>query len=208
MKFYLCLFTGLNFCLILFLTFHEKILNLIDTITMPINEELCKRNSLQLVDMSQLNSNNLTLKLIESQLSHLNLAHGGKNVPSKLKSTNGILYNNKVDLSKTKVAIIIPYRNRKRNLGIFLYYMHLFLSRQSIYYGIYLIEPLDNLKFNRALLLNIGFVEALKEYNWNCFIFHDVVIFKYSWLIKYQLEKFEMSNTQNDNFDETSCLKT
>jgi hypothetical protein len=28
--------------------------------------------------------------------------------------------------------------------------------------------------FNRAMLMNIGFVEALKLYEYDCFIFHDV----------------------------------
>ena len=31
------------------------------------------------------------------------------------------------------------------------------------------------MKFNRALLLNVGYVEALKDFpHWDCFIFHDV----------------------------------
>lgn len=46
--------------------------------------------------------------------------------------------------------------------------------KQKINYKIYLIEPKQNLNFNRALLLNIGFIEAKKEYDWDCFIFHDV----------------------------------
>lgn len=29
-------------------------------------------------------------------------------------------------------------------------------------------------KFNRAKLLNVGYLEALKEEKWDCFVFHDV----------------------------------
>lgn len=29
-------------------------------------------------------------------------------------------------------------------------------------------------KFNRAKLLNVGYLEALKDYDWECFVFHDV----------------------------------
>jgi GT2 family glycosyltransferase len=28
--------------------------------------------------------------------------------------------------------------------------------------------------FNRASLMNVGFVEALKMHDWDCFVFHDV----------------------------------
>ncbi|CAF0804114.1 unnamed protein product [Brachionus calyciflorus] len=49
-------------------------------------------------------------------------------------------------------------------------------KKQQIEYGIYLVEPLQNLTFNRGLLMNIGFIESLKQTNetWECFIFHDV----------------------------------
>lgn len=73
-----------------------------------------------------------------------------------------------------RIAIIVPYRDRETNLNIFLEYMHQFLSEQKAYYGIYIIEPIDNISFNRAQLINIGYKEALKDGDWNCMIFHDI----------------------------------
>lgn len=35
-------------------------------------------------------------------------------------------------------------------------------------------NQIDNQQFNRAKLMNIGFVEAKKMYDWQCYIFHDV----------------------------------
>ena len=79
-------------------------------------------------------------------------------------------------LSRHKVAIIVPYRNREMNLMIFLRHMHPFLMKQNIDYGIYIIEPLKELTFNRGLLMNIGYLESLKmtKDKWECFMFHDV----------------------------------
>ena len=72
------------------------------------------------------------------------------------------------------VAIIVPYRNRKHNLDVLLHYMHPFLMRQNIHYKIYIINQADDLEFNRAMLLNVGFKEALRDYDWPCFVFNDV----------------------------------
>ncbi|CAF0929918.1 unnamed protein product [Rotaria sordida] len=76
--------------------------------------------------------------------------------------------------SRYRVAIIIPYRDRDMQLRIFLNFMHPFLQKQQLDYQIFLIEPIINVTFNRALLFNIGFHETLKHYSWQCFIFHDV----------------------------------
>jgi hypothetical protein len=35
-------------------------------------------------------------------------------------------------------------------------------------------QKVGNGKFNRAKLMNIGFLEALKQNDYQCFIFHDV----------------------------------
>ncbi|XP_014345570.1 beta-1,4-galactosyltransferase 4-like [Latimeria chalumnae] len=73
-----------------------------------------------------------------------------------------------------RVAILIPFRNREMHLLYLLEHLHPFLQRQLIDYGIYVIHQTGNTLFNRAKLLNIGYLEALKEYSWDCFIFHDV----------------------------------
>ncbi|XP_045196287.2 beta-1,4-N-acetylgalactosaminyltransferase bre-4-like [Mercenaria mercenaria] len=76
--------------------------------------------------------------------------------------------------SKNPVAVIVPYRNREAHLKIFLNRMHPFLQRQELDYGIFVVEMLPGVKFNRALLMNIGFVESRRQYGYQCFIFHDV----------------------------------
>ena len=100
---------------------------------------------------------------IEDMLQNYSIKFGGKWQPELCKSD-------------FKIAIIIPYRDRLSNLKIFLTNMHPFLIRQNIEYGVYLMEPIGNITFNRGILMNIGFMEALKDYsnNWNCFFFHDV----------------------------------
>lgn len=72
-----------------------------------------------------------------------------------------------------KSAIIVPYRNRKEHLDIFLNYMHYFLQQQYIQYRIIIVEQNNSLPFNRAKLFNVGAYEAMKL-GYNCLILHDV----------------------------------
>ena len=46
-----------------------------------------------------------------------------------------------------RVAIIIPYRDRKEHLAIFLNYMHAFLQRQQLQYGIFVAELVSHFCF-------------------------------------------------------------
>lgn len=54
--------------------------------------------------------------------------------------------------------------------------MHPIFARQELSYGIYLIEPVANITFNRGLLMNIGYIESNKDSNdtWQCHSYHDV----------------------------------
>lgn len=73
-------------------------------------------------------------------------------------------------------AIIISYRKRKNHLKTFINYIHNFLRQQKIHYRIYVVEQVDNKPFNRAKLLNVGALYAMKE-KFPCLVFHDVDMF-------------------------------
>lgn len=76
--------------------------------------------------------------------------------------------------SRHKTAVIIPHRNRETHLRHLLYYLHPFLQRQQLHYGIYIIHQSGNSTFNRAKLLNVGVREAMKDEDWDCLFLHDV----------------------------------
>ncbi|KAI1902689.1 hypothetical protein AGOR_G00018600 [Albula goreensis] len=77
-------------------------------------------------------------------------------------------------IAQQSVAILIPHRNREKHLLYLLHHLHPFLQRQQLHYGIYIIHQAGEMTFNRAKLLNVGYLEALKDHSWDCFIFHDV----------------------------------
>lgn len=72
------------------------------------------------------------------------------------------------------VAIVVPFRCRGEHLLLFLQHMHPFLKRQQLDYTIFIIEQEGDKPFNRAMLMNVGFKEALKTRQFDCFIFHDI----------------------------------
>ncbi|KAL9962609.1 hypothetical protein ACROYT_G031728 [Oculina patagonica] len=130
---------------------------------------------------------------------------------------------------RTKVAIVVPFRDRHEHLYIFLRHMHQLLRWQMLEYRIFIVEqskncaaqlkiqtvfdmwrsrdltmfgkaviiralgisPIvysmsmleapkselekaDDERFNRGMLMNVGFSEAMKADNFTCVVFHDV----------------------------------
>ncbi|XP_049868657.1 beta-1,4-N-acetylgalactosaminyltransferase bre-4-like [Pectinophora gossypiella] len=71
------------------------------------------------------------------------------------------------------VAILVTYRNRQKQLDVFLPYMHNFLRKQNIHYKIYVIEQQDEKPWNKGTLYNIGAKYAIAE-KFPCLILHDV----------------------------------
>ncbi|PIK49423.1 hypothetical protein BSL78_13686 [Apostichopus japonicus] len=77
-------------------------------------------------------------------------------------------------IPRWKVAIIIPFRDRFVHLPIILRHLVPFLKEQYLEFGIFFVEQANELEFNRAMLMNVGYIEALNYTQWDCFIFHDV----------------------------------
>uniref|UniRef100_A0A3B4XTF4 Beta-1,4-galactosyltransferase n=1 Tax=Seriola lalandi dorsalis TaxID=1841481 RepID=A0A3B4XTF4_SERLL len=104
-------------------------------------------------------SSQMTMERVQKE--NPNVTEGGRYTPHDCRP-------------RWKVAIIIPFRHREHHLKYWLHYLHPILRRQKIDYGIYIINQLGEDTFNRAKLLNVGYTEALKEAEYDCFIFSDV----------------------------------
>ncbi len=72
-----------------------------------------------------------------------------------------------------KLGIIVPYRNRDRQLLIFKKAISSYLSDKDINYELIVVEQDDAKTFNRGKLLNIGFLQA-KKLKCDYVVFHDV----------------------------------
>ena len=67
--------------------------------------------------------------------------------------------------AQSRVAVIIPYRNREEQLKLFLNHIHPILSRQQLMYGIYVVGQV-----NRHTQTNVHIEDDLrKEKNFTYF---------------------------------------
>ncbi|VDP98107.1 unnamed protein product [Trichobilharzia regenti] len=91
--------------------------------------------------------------------------------------SNNIINNNNVNrcsnISKSGVAIIFMCKNRWPQLYVTLSTVIPLLQRQQLCYRIFVIEPIEHGWFNRGKLINIGFIEAKKYFEFNCVVLHD-----------------------------------
>ncbi|KAJ8714928.1 hypothetical protein PYW08_004909 [Mythimna loreyi] len=125
------------------------------TVTLP----MCESAS----DLGPVPANTTDIELDEVEKKFPEVQWGGRYTPPNCTA-------------KHKVAIIVPYRDRQQHLAIFLNHMHPFLMKQQIEYGIYIVEQKGTKQFNRAKLMNVGFMESqkLEPGGFACFIFHDI----------------------------------
>ncbi|CAH8588186.1 unnamed protein product [Heterobilharzia americana] len=71
------------------------------------------------------------------------------------------------------VAIVFVCRDRWMQLNITLSVLIPILQKQHLCCRIFVIEQAGNGMLNKARLLNSGFLEARKRFNFNCIVFHD-----------------------------------
>ncbi|KAG0724964.1 Beta-1,4-N-acetylgalactosaminyltransferase bre-4 [Chionoecetes opilio] len=124
-----------------------------------IDKPLCPPVPPKLVGVVKVDKSAPSLE--EQERAHPELAPGGHFTPGDC-------------LARYKVAVIIPYRDRVSHLSVLLHHLHPILQRQQVDYTIFVVEQAGKGKFNRAMLMNVGALEALRHYPFNCFIFHDV----------------------------------
>uniref|UniRef100_A0A7N6FI27 Beta-1,4-galactosyltransferase n=1 Tax=Anabas testudineus TaxID=64144 RepID=A0A7N6FI27_ANATE len=110
------------------------------------------------VNMTEVSLEEVERSLLEGELS---IAPGGHWKPKDC-------------LPRWKVAILVPFRNRHEHLPILLRHLVPVLQKQRLQFAFYVIEQVGTEPFNRAMLFNVGYKEAMKDLNWDCLIFHDV----------------------------------
>lgn len=76
------------------------------------------------------------------------------------------------NIDKPKLAVLVPFRDRFDELLKFAPYLTNFLRHQGIPHHIFILNQADRFRFNRASLINTGFLYTEKEFDY--IAMHDV----------------------------------
>lgn len=107
-----------------------------------------------------------------------------------------------------KLGIIVPYRNREKQLEEFKKYLPKYLQDNfsEINYTIIVVNQNDKKKFNRGKLLNIGFLEAKKR-DCDYVIFHDVDMLPLNSDYSYSSKPLQLANEFEKDGDFTRTIQ-
>jgi len=126
-------------------------------------------------------------------------------------------------IPQSKVAVLIPFRgadpnepdksykgqsDRLKQLKFNIPNMFRFMQEEQLEFQIYVIEQSWTTKFNRAKLLNIGFENAIKEHNFDCFIMHDVDRVPINHKVSYRCQRLPFHYTTDGIFGGVSQIRT
>ncbi|CAG5128585.1 unnamed protein product [Candidula unifasciata] len=70
------------------------------------------------------------------------------------------------------LCVLVPFRNRFEELLEFAPYLHTFLNKQNVKHKLVVINQMDSYRFNRASLINAGFLETRSQCDY--IAMHDV----------------------------------
>ena len=84
--------------------------------------------------------------------------------------------------------IIVPYRDRKKQLDVFVEHMHTYLPTVGLDFEICVVEQGNDKPFNRAKLLNVGVLQNQDIHN--KFVFHDVDVLPLSNKMDYTIPPY------------------
>lgn len=89
--------------------------------------------------------------------------------------------------SKHKLAVLVPFRDRFDELLQFVPYMNKFLNDQQVNHHIFILNQIDTYRFNRASLINIGYLYTKNDYDY--IAMHDVDLLPLNRNLKYDYPK-------------------
>lgn len=85
--------------------------------------------------------------------------------------------------SVKKLALIVPFRDRFEELLQFVPHMNRFLNDQQIPHHIFIVNQADRFRFNRASLINVGYL--FTKDNFDYIAMHDVDLLPLNKNLKY-----------------------
>ena len=90
---------------------------------------------------------------------------------------------------KHKLAIVVPFRDRFDELITFVPHISKFLRAKSIDFNIYIVNQIDEFRFNRASLINLGFIVSLED-NCDYMAMHDVDLLPLNDILDYSYPSY------------------
>lgn len=91
--------------------------------------------------------------------------------------------------SKHNLAVLVPFRDRFEELLEFAPYMHNFLNKQRINHEIFILNQVDTFRFNRASLINVGYLQT--KVNYDYIAMHDVDLLPLNENLSYEYPKVQ-----------------
>ncbi|CAH1734188.1 unnamed protein product [Chironomus riparius] len=86
--------------------------------------------------------------------------------------------------NKKKLAIVVPFRDRFDELLEFAPHMNKFLTEQGVPHHIFIVNQIDRFRFNRAALINVGFLFVKDHFDY--IAMHDVDLLPINKDLKYE----------------------